>query len=232
VHNTVGRLLPAELRKSDWAQEVLSFKPSVCHLGLYLGFEGDIRASGATASNHWFYETWDADALCWEDPFAESRAPGMFVSFPTLKDPQYVPGESRRHTAEIVVMTSWDTFSQWQDSKYGDRPEAYAALKDLIERNLLAQFRHYFPALAPMIVCHELSTPLSTAAFIGSPHGAIYGLETTPRRFLSNSLRAKTPVPGLFLAGQDVATPGVTGAMMGGVLAAAMVEPRIFTHVT
>jgi all-trans-retinol 13,14-reductase len=225
-------LLPAELRQSDWAQEVLSFKPSVCHLGLYLGVEGDIRASGATASNHWFYETWDADAMRWEDPFADSRAPGMFVSFPTLKDPQYVPGERLRHTAEIVVMTSWEVFSQWQDSRYGDRPEGYAALKDLIERNLLAQFRHYFPALAPMILSHELSTPLSTAAFTGAPPGAIYGLETTPRRFLSNSLRAKTPVRGLFLAGQDVVTPGVTGAVMGGVLAAAAVEPRIFTHVS
>jgi all-trans-retinol 13,14-reductase len=231
AHNTVGKLLPAELRQSDWAREVLSFKPSVCHLGLYLGLEGDIRASGATASNHWFYDTWDPNAMCWEDPFSASQAPAMFVSFPTLKDPQHVAGERQRHTAEIVVMTTWEVFSQWQDSKFGDRPEGYAAFKALIERNLLAQFTRYFPALAPMIICHELSTPLSTAAFIGTPRGAIYGLETSPRRFLSDSLRARTPVPGLFLAGQDVVTPGVTGAMMGGVLAAATVEPKIFTHV-
>jgi all-trans-retinol 13,14-reductase len=231
AHNTVGKLLPAGLRQSDWAREVLSFKPSVCHLGLYLGLEGDIRASGATASNHWFYDTWDPDAMCWEDPFAASQAPAMFVSFPTLKDPQHVAGERQRHTAEIVVMTNWEAFSQWQDSKFGDRPESYAAFKALIERNLLAQFRRYFPALAPMIICHELSTPLSTAAFIGTPRGSIYGLETSPRRFLSDSLRARTPVPGLFLAGQDVVTPGVTGAMMGGVLAAATIEPKIFTHV-
>ena len=70
------------------------------------------------------------------------------------------------------------------------------------------------------IVVGPASTPLSTTAFTGAPRGAIYGLETTPRRFLSDSLRARTPVPG------------VTGAMMGGVLAAAAAEPRIFTHVS
>lgn len=229
--NTVGRLLPPSLRQSDWAREVLSFEPSVCHLGLYLGFEGDVRGAGASASNHWFYDSWDTGAMCWEDPFGAAPAPAMFVSFPSLKDPDHEPGPRSRHTAEIVVMTTWDAFRQWEDSRFGERPESYVASKAIVERNLLAQFGRCFPALAPMIVCHELSTPLSTTAFTGAPRGAIYGLETSPRRFLSNCLRARTPVPGLFLAGQDVVTPGVTGAMMGGVLAAAAIEPRIFTRV-
>ena len=29
---------------------------------------GDIRANGASASNHWFHETWDIDAGVWHDP--------------------------------------------------------------------------------------------------------------------------------------------------------------------
>ena len=230
--NTVGHLLPVELRSSDWAREVLSFKPSVCHIGLYLGMEGDIRANGATASNHWIYQSWDLDAGVWRDPFVESSPPGLFISFPTLKDPGHDPGERQRHTAEMVVMTRWEAFSAWADSKFGDRPPDYAAFKDLIERQLLAHFAHYFPALATMVVCHELSTPLTTAAFTAAPQGAIYGLETSPRRFLSDALRARTPVPGLYLTGQDVASPGVTGAMMGGVLAAAAVEPKIFARLS
>jgi phytoene dehydrogenase-like protein len=62
ARNTVGHLLPCELRDSAWAREILSFNPSACHIGLYLGLEGDIRARGATSSNHWFYETWDIGA--------------------------------------------------------------------------------------------------------------------------------------------------------------------------
>jgi all-trans-retinol 13,14-reductase len=81
-----------------------------------------------------------------------------------------------------------------------------------------------------MIRCHELSTPLSTAAFVNARQGAMYGLETTPRRLLARSLAAKTPVPGLFLAGQDVTTPGVVGAMMGGMLAATAIDPRVHAH--
>jgi all-trans-retinol 13,14-reductase len=68
-------------------------------------------------------------------------------------------------------------------------------------------------------------------AFTSAVHGGVYGLEASPRRFLSGSLRARTPVPGLYLAGQDVVSAGVTGAMMGGVIAAAAVEPRVFSHV-
>ena len=223
-------LLPADMRDCEWAREIFSFAPSVCHIGLYLGLEGDIRANGATLSNHWFHETWEIDAGVWRNPMEEPSAPGLFVSFPSLKDPAHDPGERQRHTAEIVAMTSWEPFAPWSDSTLYHRPEAYTDFKAAIERNLLAQFARHFPALAPMVVVHELSTPLTTLGFIGAQHGAIYGLEVSPRRFLSESLRIKTPVPGLFLTGQDVVTPGVTGAMIGGVLAAAAIEPRVYPH--
>jgi all-trans-retinol 13,14-reductase len=158
-------------------------------------------------------------------------APGLFISFPSLKDPTHDPGDKQRHTAEIVATKSWDVFAPWRHSTHRNRPEEYKAIKTAIESKLLTQFARYFPALAPMVVTHELSTPLTTLWYIGSQQGAIYGLEVSPRRFLSASLRAKTSIPGLFLAGQDVVTPGVTGAMMGGVLAATALDPRIYPHV-
>ncbi len=228
VLNTVGRLLPPELRRSQWAQEVLSFRPAVAHIGMYLGFEGDIKARGATVSNHWFYETWEPGKTLWDDPFEEASAPGMFVSFPSLKDPHHEPGSALKHTAEIVVLTRGEVFEQWADSRLGSRPAGYDAFKSLIEERLLVQFGKHFPALRPLIRYHEISTPLTTAHFTHAPHGAIYGLETTPRRFLSSSLKAKTPVPGLYLAGQDAGSPGVVGAMMGGVLAAASIHTKLF----
>jgi phytoene dehydrogenase-like protein len=68
-------------------------------------------------------------------------------------------------------------------------------------------------------------------AFTGAERGGVYGLEASPRRFLSTALRAKTPVAGLFLTGQDVGSPGITGAMMGGMLSAAALEPNLFTKI-
>jgi all-trans-retinol 13,14-reductase len=73
----------------------------------------------------------------------------------------------------------------------------------------------------------ELSTPLSTAHFSGHPHGEIYGLDSSPERF-ALPLRAKTPVPGLFLTGADLASCGVGGAAFGGVMAAsAILGPKV-----
>lgn len=229
ARNTVG-LLPAELRESPWAKEVLTFEPSVCHVTLYIGLNGDIRAHGASQSNHWFYESWDEQGGVWRGPVEEASAPGLFVSFPSLRDPSHAADDHERHTAEVVATVSWDQFARWEDSTLQSRPEAYAQFKAAIQRSLRAQFARHFPELAPMVVFHELSTPLTMAAYSGAQHGASYGLEVSPRRFLSNALNVRTPVPGLYLTGQDVTSPGVTGAMMGGVLSAAAIESQIFSH--
>ena len=231
ARNTVVRLLPSDMWYSRWAEEIAALEPALCHIGLYLGLEGDIRAAGAGPSNHWFHDNWDPEHGVWRLPGEPgTEPPVMMVSFPTLKDPHHQPGERMRHTAEVVALTSWEPFQHWEDTVHGHRPAEYEALKAVIERNLLRSFQRRFPALAPMIRYHEISTPLSMVAFTGARHGAMYGLETTPRRFLSHGLRARTPVPGLYFAGQDVATPGVTGAMMGGLMAAAAVAPGLYAR--
>ena len=231
AYNTVMRLLPPVMRDAAWVTEIASFRASACHVQLYLGLEGDIRACGATPSNHWFHESWDLGDSLWRNPALEPTPPVLFVSFPSLKASDGGASPHIKHTAEVVAFTHWEPFAPWEDSHIGRRPPEYSDLKRVIEERLLAQFELHFPALAPMIVAREVSTPLSTVAFTSAVRGGVYGLEASPRRFLSASLRARTPVPGLYLAGQDVASGGVTGAMMGGVLAAAAVEPRVLGHV-
>ena len=46
--------------------------------------------------------------------------------------------------------------------------------------------------------------------------------------FLKSTDLRKQSKKGLYLAGQDVVTPGITGALMGGILAAAAINPRVF----
>jgi all-trans-retinol 13,14-reductase len=232
ARNTVLQLLPADLRESEWAREITSFRPSACHIGMYLGFEGDIRTRGATSSNHWFYETLDILDGLWRDPASEPTPPALYVTFPTLKQPMDEAADTIRHTAELITFTDWEVFSPWETSQIGRRPADYQDLKAKITEHLLAQFTRHFPALAPLIVKTELSTPLSSVAFTAAEQGGVYGLEASPRRFLSSSLNAKTPVAGLYLAGQDVGSTGITGAMMGGVMAAAAAEPRVLARMS
>ena len=228
---TTLRLLPSEEVDYEWARDVLQIEPSVGYVGLYLGLEGDIAANGASTANDWIYESWDVDQL-WRNPLIEPDAPMMFVSFPSLKDPLHDPGEALRHTCEIVTFVDPDAFAPWEREgmKRGDaRDPGYLELKERIEQNLLSQFARHFPRLAPMVRYVTSSTPISVSTYTGAEHGAMYGLATTPARFLSDALRPRTPIGGLFLAGQDACCPGVTGALLGGLMAAVSVEPRLLT---
>jgi all-trans-retinol 13,14-reductase len=226
AHETVAHLLPPEWRGGAWAAEVSTFRPAVCHFELYLGFEGDIARYGATRGNHWFVESWDMDDGIWCPPDAPiSRA---FASFPSLKDPTHDPGPSQCHTGECMVLADWSSVAAFADGGAKARPAEWKAFKQRVEADILAFYEAKFPALAPMIVYRELGTPLATVSFTGHERGGFYGVEPTPRRMLSDSLRSSTPIPGLFMAGQDVMTPGIAGALFGGMLCAAAIEPRAF----
>ncbi|MDD9944319.1 MAG: NAD(P)/FAD-dependent oxidoreductase [Myxococcales bacterium] len=222
---TVKRLLPAELREQAWAAEIRSFKPAISHFELSLGFEGDIARHGARRSNDWFYESWNTDDGIWS---IDGPIPMMFVSFPSLKDPTRDPGPSQRHTGQCMVFTEWSSVAEFAEGGARERPAEWAAFKKRVESKILAHFEAKFPALAPWIVHHELSTPLATVRFTTHEKGGFYGVEPTPRRMLSDALSARTPVPGLFLTGQDILTPGIAGALFSGMLCAAAIEPRVY----
>ena len=224
---TVKHLLPTEIGQQNWALEIGTFKPSICHFEVFLGFEGDIARHGATRSNHWFYESWDTNDGIWS---AQNNAPipMMFVSFPSLKDASHDPGPSNRHTGELLVWADWATVAGFAEGGARERASEWTAFKQNVEDRLMSFFFSKFPALEPLIVYRELGTPLATASFTGHEKGGFYGVETTPRRILTDALNARTPVPGLFLTGQDVSTPGIAGALWGGMLGAAAVDPRVF----
>ena len=227
VASTVNRLLPAEVASTAWAGAVRDLAPAPAHVCLYLGFKGDIRAAGASGANKWFYEVWSSEAEAWEPRPGEDlpAAPVLYCSFPSLKDPRHDPGPEQRHTGEVVTFVPWETFAPWQGSRWKKRPEDYEAFKAAMAARLLDQLLSHMPGLRGMVDHVELSTPLSTDNFCRPMAGSIYGIEPTPTRFKTRWLRPRSPLPGLYFSGSEVATVGVIGAMMGGVLAAVAVEP-------
>ncbi|SCK30451.1 Phytoene dehydrogenase-related protein [Variovorax sp. HW608] len=220
VGNTVACLAPDVA--AGWQQTIQALAPGLSCISLFVGLEGDLRAAGASSANHWIFEG-DAIGSLWQRP-ADEDAPGIFVAFPSLKDP-----ESRgRPTAELVAMVDPHVFAPWLARPDGERPQDYLALEARIEERLLSQFLRHFPALKPMLRFHELSTPLTQRRYVRSPGGAMYGIEMSAGRLTSPALHVRTPLPGLLLAGQDVVSPGVQGAFMGGLLAAASLEPALW----
>ncbi len=230
ARTTVEKLLPERIREDAWAREIRSLDQSPAHLCLNIGFEGDIAAAGATAANQWFVNTWDVEWEEWDLDDPKSIAPLWYVSFPTLKDPAHDPGPSLRHTGEAVTFVPWKAFEKWKSTRRGFREKDYTAFKKGIEERTTAQLWKWMPKVMDLVKYQELSTPLSTAHFTRAPEGAIYGLEPTPRRFGCKGLRTRTPVKGLYLSGADVATLGVVGALMGGIMTASTLEPRVMAR--
>jgi all-trans-retinol 13,14-reductase len=224
VANTVACLDAATA--APWQQAIRALAPGISYVSLFVGLEGDIAAAGAGTANHWIYGSEDIGAV-WQRP-ADDDAPGIFVSFPSLKDPAS-PGKP---TAEVVAAVDAAAFAPWLALPADERPEDYQALKAWVEERLLAQFLRHFPALQPMLRFHELSTPVTQRRYVRSPDGAMYGIEMTAERLTSPALHVRTPLPGLLLAGQDVTSPGVPGAFMGGLMAAATVEPALWSQLS
>ena len=227
VGPTVERMLPPQIRFSAWADSVASLRPAPAHVCLYVGFKGDISQAGATSANQWFYETWSHEAEAWpvQPGLKPDRCPVLYVSFPSMKDPELAKNPNAKHTAEVVTFVSYDDFAKWGSQRWKRRGEDYDSFKQAIEQTMLDQLCERLPKLRPMVDYVELSTPLSTEHFVRPAKGSIYGLEPTPRRFANKWLRPRSPVPGLYFAGADMTSVGVIGAMMGGVLGAAAVAP-------
>ena len=225
ARETIDNFLPEDCGHEDWIAEIHGLPSSIAHYTLFLGFEGDIEAAGATKANHWIFPTGEVDVIWTTAP--EGAPPCMVASFGSLKNPKHDPGSQQKHMGQFLVWADWAAVKQWEDQPAGARGDDYANFKRRTEDTLMAQFESYFPDLAKLVVHRELATPLSTVTFTGHRKGAFYGLDVTPERVMCDALRASTPIPGLFLAGQDVASPGIPGALVGGLLAAASVDPKV-----
>jgi all-trans-retinol 13,14-reductase len=228
VSATVRRLLPDPERSAAWTREIVALPPGPAHVCLYVGFKGDISSAGASATNQWFYESWDMERAGWDfdesGPVGESSV--LYCSYPSLKDPSYDPGPELRHTAEVVTFVPWRAFEPWRATRWLRRGDAYEAFKARLADRLLQHFLRRMPGLRPFVDHVELSTPLTTDYFTRAIDGSMYGLAPTPARFRTKWLRPRSPIPGLFLAGSEVGAMGVMGAMTGGMLAATAVAPR------
>jgi all-trans-retinol 13,14-reductase len=226
VMATTRRLLPEHAR-GPWIDEIQGLNPASAHVCLYLGFKGDIRSAGAGSANKWFWNTWSSEDDMWniDDPDNLDDAGVLYCSFPSLKDPEHDPGPELLHTGEVVTFVPWDMFSEWKDARWKKRGAEYEALKKKLHDKLLEQFLGRMPELRPMLAYSELSTPVSTDHFVRPMRGSIYGIEPTPERFKCRWLRPRSPIDNLYMAGSEVSTVGVVGAMMGGVICAVSMEP-------
>jgi all-trans-retinol 13,14-reductase len=223
--NTVHTLLPEGAPGRRALAGVLGrTSPSTSHICLYVGLDATDAELGLGTSNLWVFPGTGHDANLTrfvDDP--SSPLPVAYISFPSAKDPDFQNRCPGKATIEVVSVAPYDWFSEWEDTAWQKRGEEYETLKDRLTVRLLEVLAREVPQVAGRIAHTELSTPLSTRHFGAYQRGEIYGLEHTPARFRAAGLRPKSPVPGLWLTGQDVCTAGIAGALFGGVLCASAI---------
>ena len=224
---TYRRLLPQGTPGLVRAEQMLApLVPSPAHLCLYLGFRKSDAELGLSGTNWWLFSSRDHGAALARLE-ADRRQPlaEVFVSFPSAKDPTFSERYPGRSTAEAIALVPYRWFAPWEGEAWKKRGAEYEALKQEMQERLLGAVERCAPGVSQHLAHCELSTPLSTRHFTAHDQGEIYGLAATPARFISK-LGPRTPVRGLYLAGQDAGTTGVLGALFGGVLAASAVLNR------
>ena len=133
------------------------------------------------------------------------------ISFPSLKN-----GEKKYHTVEVLSIARYSDFEEWKNEEWKNRSQKYYQLKEKIADGLLKLIEKHIPGFTDIVVYKELSTPLDIKYFTGKSAGAMYGIPAIKERFALKELRVKTNIKNLLLTGSDVCSPGVIGALMGG----------------
>ncbi len=201
--NTFTRLLPQDVARQHGYDRLLgNVKPSIGHLGVYIGLAATAAELGLPRTNFWIYPNNDYDGtLARFEADPTGPFPVVYLSFPSAKDPDF----ERRHPGKATV------------------DEDYEALKQHFGERLLEYLYDRLPQLRGRVDYWEVSTPLSMQWFCGWERGELYGLDHDPARMRQRWLRPRTKVPGLWLTGQDIMSCGVSGAMMGGLACATAV---------
>ena len=234
IDNTFNHLLPENVvEETGYARSLEKVRPSIGHLGVYIGLQGTAEELGLPRTNFWIYPGNDYDAAVQE--FLSDRNapfPVVYISFPSAKDPDYLNRHPGTATIEIVAPAPYQWFEKWKNETWGKRGEEYENFKAELGARLMRHLYDKLPQLEGRVDYYEISTPVSTEWFSAYRHGELYGLDHTPERLQQDWLGPRTRISGLWLTGQDTLTCGVTGAMMSGVLTAtAMVGMRKITPV-
>ena len=215
------------------------------------------RWAGAQSGDKWAADAGGGDGLhaavgavmimfaCRKDPTYARRHPGV-VTGQILCEANYewvrqfeaemkrrrgdspdAAGEADDQSAEEELSSA--SSSEVRSTASSTSP-AYVAMKGKMSAHLFSQLYRHFPQLVGLPLLYtSLATPLSTVHYLNAARGSSYSLAHTPDRFASRLTRPDGGggVQRLWLSGVDVGMAGLEGAMLGGVLCAAVVDWRV-----
>ena len=216
---TLGKLVGREHLSPKLRRKLDGVTYSVSALSLFFATDMDLRREGLDSGNFWYYENEDVDgsyALGLTDHVLNAETPPMqFLTATTLKDPSKM--HSGHHTCEAFSFVGYEAFEKWANTKFGDRPADYAAMKEDLAWRLFKGLDKRVPGLSKRIVFWDLGTPLTNVHYLNATRGNLYGISKTPRQIGPWAFPVKSEIDGLYMVGASTTSHGVAGVTQSGI---------------
>jgi len=201
-------------------QEKTTFSTSA--LSLFFATDMDLRAAGLDSGNNWYYDNADLERLYQDglgDHVLHAEVPEMmFLTCTTLKDPSKM--HNGQHSCEAFAFVGYKPFAKWADSRHGDRPGDYNAMKEDLAWRMIQGLEKRIPGLSKHITFWDLGTPLTNQHYINSTIGNLYGTAKSIKQLGPFGFGTQTEFEGLLLCGASTDSHGVAGVTATGLAAA------------
>ena len=219
---TFDQLIGRDKLSSKLRRKQESIQYSTSALSLFFATDMDLRAAGLDSGNNWYYDHADLETLYQHglgDHVLQNETPEMmFLTCTTLKDPSKM--HSGHHTCEAFAFVGYEPFARWAETKHGDRPEDYKALKEDLAGRMIRGLEKRIPGLSEHIVFWDLGTPLTNQHYINATSGNLYGTAKNISQLGPRGYGIRTEFDGLLLCGACTDSHGVAGVTANGLSAA------------
>jgi phytoene dehydrogenase-like protein len=221
----VGEALLPQAARARFAGGHEGLSPSISLFNVSLGLPAPASRFGVSSFSTFIYPDWLTRLD--EAPHGST----LLASLPGGRLPIYCLTDYGRLNAfgeasgHLLSITGPDRLANWE----GLDASAYQARKSAWIDALVADLERRYPGIVGAITHREMATARTMRDRMGGgANGEVYGFRPTPERLFSRPPRARTQIPGLWLASAYTVCGGYAGAMAGGLMAAegALAEMR------
>lgn len=144
---------------------------------------------------------------------ADTPIKSMLVSYYS-KDAASSGDKSFARQLDLLTPMSWNEVEKFMGTKVGHRGEEYEALKSRKAAQCIEFAQSIIPGLKKSVIDSYTSTPLTYKDYTATACGSAYGIRKDYSNLMLTLLTPKTPVPNLYLTGQNLNLHGVLGVSM------------------
>lgn len=200
--NALFQLLPEGLLRKRYQQRISGLQNSFGVFTVQLLLKGE----GIPYRNRNIFVHEDTEIWRRTDCISDGRPHSIGVHFSVPEE-----GQSRTRNIDLFMPMAWSEVAQWAGGRPMRRGSDYEAFKQQRAAEAIALVEPYIPEIKGNIEEVFTSTPLTYHDYTATHEGSAYGICKDYDHLMSTMLPIRTPVPNLFLTGQNVNFHGVLG---------------------